>query len=115
MNELLESTKEIAWEACDVILEVYQSPIEVTDKKDSSPLTQADLSAHQLITRRLSVLRPAWPMLSEESAAAEIKDRLSWTTFWLIDPLMARRSLSTEMASLRSISLWFMKAARSSE
>ncbi|ARS54106.1 3'(2'),5'-bisphosphate nucleotidase CysQ [Kushneria konosiri] len=91
MNELLESIKRIAWEACDAILEVYQNPIEVTDKKDSSPLTQADLSANQLISRRLSVLRPAWPILSEESAAADIEDRLSWTTFWLIDPLDGTR------------------------
>lgn len=91
MNKLVESIKKIVWEACDAILEVYQSPIEVTEKEDTSPLTQADLSAHRLITQRLSVLTPSWPTLSEESVASDIEDRLSWTTFWLIDPLDGTR------------------------
>lgn len=87
MTELLESVKKIAWDACGAIMEIYQGSIEVTDKSDDSPLTQADLAAHRLIQRRLSGLTPSWPLLSEESGADEIEDRLSWSTFWLIDPL----------------------------
>lgn len=87
MIELLESVKKIAWDACDAIMEIYKGAIKVTDKPDNSPLTQADLAAHRLILKRLSGLTPSWPMLSEESVADEIEDRLSWSTFWLVDPL----------------------------
>ncbi|MFC0338490.1 3'(2'),5'-bisphosphate nucleotidase [Kushneria avicenniae] len=87
MTALLESVKNIAWQACDAIMDIYQGSIEITDKPDRSPLTQADLAAHQLITRQLSELTPAWPILSEESGAEEIQHRLSWSTFWLVDPL----------------------------
>lgn len=91
MTELLESVKNIAWHACDAIMNIYQGSIEVTEKSDCSPLTQADLAAHQLITQQLSELAPAWPMLSEESNAEDIQHRLSWPTFWMIDPLDGTR------------------------
>ncbi|GHC33396.1 3'(2'),5'-bisphosphate nucleotidase CysQ [Kushneria pakistanensis] len=87
MTELLESVKSIAWDACDAIMNIYQGSVGITAKSDSSPLTQADLAAHQLIIERLSGLTPSWPMLSEESGADEIEDRRSWSTYWLIDPL----------------------------
>ncbi|REC96369.1 3'(2'),5'-bisphosphate nucleotidase CysQ [Kushneria indalinina] len=87
MTELLESVKNIAWDACGAIMSIYQDSIEVTAKSDSSPLTQADLAAHRLIVERLSSLAPSWPTLSEESDADEIRNRLSWSIFWLIDPL----------------------------
>ncbi|WP_456267422.1 3'(2'),5'-bisphosphate nucleotidase CysQ [Kushneria sp. AK178] len=91
MTELLESVKAIARDACDTIMSIYQGSIDVTAKSDSSPLTQADLAAHQLITNRLAELTPSWPMLSEESDADDVEDRLSWPACWLIDPLDGTR------------------------
>lgn len=91
MTALLESVKQIARDACGVIMSIYRDSIEITAKSDSSPLTQADMAAHRLITARLSDLTPSWPVLSEESGADDIQNRRSWSTFWLVDPLDGTR------------------------
>ncbi len=77
----------IAREAGEKILQIYQQGFTVTDKADQSPLTEADLQAHRHIVARLQQLTPELPVLSEESSAAETAQRLSWTRYWLVDPL----------------------------
>lgn len=77
-----------AREAGKAILEVYETDFEVESKADESPLTEADLRAHRLISRRLHERYPHVPILSEESsqqAAYEI--RKDWPMYWLVDPL----------------------------
>ena len=77
-----------AREAGAVILEVYKTDFEVTRKSDASPLTEADLRSHQVITQRLKERYPEVPILSEESAEhAPYETRKSWDLFWLVDPL----------------------------
>lgn len=83
----LEEVVVIATDAGRRILEVYERRYEVSDKKDGSPLTEADSLAHTLIVERLSVLTPDVPILSEESAAVDHAVRSQWHTFWLVDPL----------------------------
>ena len=77
----------IARHAGEKILQVYQQDFAVMDKADHSPLTQADLQAHQHILVSLRALTPELPVLSEESAPDEITQRMSWTRYWLVDPL----------------------------
>ena len=52
MESDIEQVIRIAMDAGARILEVYDSPIgiEVQTKKDDSPLTKADLAAHNTIT-----------------------------------------------------------------
>ena len=77
-----------AREAGAVILEVYETDFEVTRKGDASPLTEADLHSHQVITQRLKERYPEVPILSEESVEhASYETRKSWDLFWLVDPL----------------------------
>jgi 3'(2'), 5'-bisphosphate nucleotidase len=57
------------------------------EKRDSSPLTMADLASHQVIVEGLARLSPDWPVLSEESQAQPFEQRSSWRYFWLVDPL----------------------------
>mgnify|MGYP000545156724 CR=1 FL=1 len=80
---------EIAVAAGAEILDVYNSSDQpdVSLKDDSSPLTDADRRAHQLIVSRLQALYPDIPVLSEESDAIDTQERLSWRRFWLVDPL----------------------------
>ncbi len=76
--------------ACDSGLEIlkwYRRPMEVTEKKDTSPLTSADHAAHRHLVSGLSELTPDIPVLSEESPARSTSDRLDWGRHWLIDPL----------------------------
>jgi 3'(2'), 5'-bisphosphate nucleotidase len=60
-------------------------------KSDDSPLTQADLDSHHLLQRELAQLAPGIPVLSEESAGAEVEGRREWPVLWLIDPLDGTR------------------------
>lgn len=88
-SELIESVKKISKEAGAAILEVYQrgGDIEVANKEDDSPLTEADLAAHKIIVTELNKLSPAIPILSEESADISWDERQTWTRYWLVDPL----------------------------
>jgi 3'(2'), 5'-bisphosphate nucleotidase len=50
-------------------------------------LTEADLQSHRVIVQSLAQLDASIPLLSEESSAFDVKDRMSWERYWLIDPL----------------------------
>ena len=73
--------------AGDAILQIYSSDFEVDHKDDTSPLTQADLAAHEIIVAGLSALTPDIPIISEESEPPKFAVRQSWSTYWLVDPL----------------------------
>jgi 3'(2'), 5'-bisphosphate nucleotidase len=69
LHELFAPVATIAREAGAAILEVYhRADHGVQHKADESPLTAADLAAHELITAALQRLTPELPVLSEESA-----------------------------------------------
>lgn len=91
LKALCEQCVEIAREAGEKILEVYNSEYSIQEKDDKSPLTDADLAAHNIIVKRLSTLTPDIPVLSEESAKLPFEERQSWTTYWLVDPLDGTR------------------------
>ncbi|MBZ2189214.1 3'(2'),5'-bisphosphate nucleotidase CysQ [Alcanivorax sp. JB21] len=85
---LLEAVVTLAGQAGEAIRTIYErGDISVTRKADDSPLTEADMAAHHLIDAGLKALTPEVPVLSEESAAVDIAERLSWPLFWLVDPL----------------------------
>jgi len=77
----------LAQEAGKGILDVYSKNIDIFEKVDKSPLTEADLLSHKTIIEGLAKITPDIPVLSEESSKDEISNRLSWETYWLIDPL----------------------------
>jgi len=77
----------LAQEAGKEIMEIYKRDFNVYKKSDNSPLTEADLVSHKVIVEGLKELTPDLPVLSEESSQEETKDRMSWQTYWLIDPL----------------------------
>jgi 3'(2'), 5'-bisphosphate nucleotidase len=60
----LEQVIVIAKAAGDAIMQVYSTDFNVVKKDDNSPLTQADLTAHQVIIHALSKLTPDIPILS---------------------------------------------------
>lgn len=89
---LLPQVIDIAKQAGEVILEVYQrTSFEVIDKEDNSPVTEADICAHNVIHEKLSALDILFPMLSEESLKIPAEERRSWQTYWLVDPLDGTR------------------------
>jgi 3'(2'), 5'-bisphosphate nucleotidase len=90
-TSLLESVAAIARRAGDAILQVYNRPggdLGVTEKGDSSPLTEADIAAHHVIVAGLADLGSGWPVLSEEeNDHITPAERRRWTRYWLVDPL----------------------------
>ncbi|MCE2594560.1 3'(2'),5'-bisphosphate nucleotidase CysQ [Motilimonas cestriensis] len=78
---------DIARLAGEAILEIYQRDFEVQTKSDQSPLTEADLAAHNVIVKGLQAATPDIPILSEEAADISWQVRQTWQTFWLVDPL----------------------------
>lgn len=91
LKNLCEQCIEIAREAGSEILNVYNSDYSIEQKDDNSPLTDADMAAHNIIVKRLSNLTPDIPILSEESAKLPYKVRQTWGTYWLVDPLDGTR------------------------
>ena len=85
--EMLGAVRDIAVRAGEAILRVYQGGFDVVTKADDSPLTQADLASHRVITEALGHLAPDIPLLSEESADVPFAERSGWREYWLIDPL----------------------------
>lgn len=85
----LDTLLRIAKTAGDAILSVYRraGDIDVTIKDDNSPLTEADRDAHEIIIAELKGFTPSIPILSEESDGTSVDERLSWSRYWLVDPL----------------------------
>ncbi len=90
-SELMPAVMDIGMEAGSKILEIYQTDFDVEKKDDKSPLTAADMAAHNLIVERLGVLTPTIPVLSEESTGISFATRSQWQTYWLVDPLDGTR------------------------
>ena len=86
-SELRDAVVGIARHAGSEILDVYGTDFESRAKADDSPLTEADLRAHRLITAALAELTPTLPVLSEESALVDFAERSQWSRYWLVDPL----------------------------
>lgn len=88
LSNLLPSVIDIARESGQVILDIYQrGQFEQKIKQDNTPVTSADLAAHELVMQRLTELTPDIPVLSEEDAAAPLSERRQWQRYWLVDPL----------------------------
>jgi 3'(2'), 5'-bisphosphate nucleotidase len=91
LTTLLDTVNQIAQTAAERIMEVYATPFEVTQKSDQSPLTLADMAAHETIVTSLKAITPDWPVLSEESTNISPEERASWERYWLVDPLDGTR------------------------
>lgn len=83
---LLRSVEAIAREAGAAILGIYSSNFSVQEKADKSPLTEADVAAHSIISHRLSELSPSLPILSEEDLEG-FSGQDQAGRYWLVDPL----------------------------
>ncbi len=85
IKEMTEYLCETAKAAGDSIMEIYKKDFTVAYKDDSSPLTQADLTAEKLIRERLLEKYPDTAILSEESA--DDPKRLTNPCCFIVDPL----------------------------
>ena len=86
-QEWLDLLVSLCTEAGEEILRWYASDraSEHSNKADDTPLTQADLASHEILSRGL--LPTGIPVLSEESTDLELRQRRSWPRCWMVDPL----------------------------
>jgi 3'(2'), 5'-bisphosphate nucleotidase len=85
-GQWLDALAQIARDAGQVILAIYQTDFSSRGKEDASPVTEADEKAEEVITAALLALTPDIPIVAEEAVSAghipQVGDR-----FWLVDPL----------------------------
>ncbi len=88
MQSILYDVIKIAKRAGSKILEIYDDKdFGIQIKSDDSPLTKADLAAHNIIVDFLERAYPDIPCLSEESTGIEFSQRKKWDECFVIDHL----------------------------
>ncbi len=86
-HPLLAPVVRLALQAGEAILPFWRTGVAVTAKADDSPVTAADLAAHQVLVEGLQALDPSIHVLSEEDANIAQAERATWERWWLVDPL----------------------------
>lgn len=86
MKNQLSTLINISWQAADAIMQFYDEPINVIQKEDASPLTEADKASDTIITRGLQANFPHIRIVSEEDTSTVHDNELS-SPFFLVDPL----------------------------
>lgn len=87
LKELQSPIVSLAIKAGARILDFYHYGFDVEHKDDLTPLTQADIAAHEIIDAGLRELTPDIPIISEEGAKIPFAVRQQWPLYWLVDPL----------------------------
>ncbi|MBC8338606.1 MAG: 3'(2'),5'-bisphosphate nucleotidase CysQ [Rhodospirillales bacterium] len=86
--DLLEQVGDIAKRAGEEILKIYETDFAVEEKADTSPVTEADKRAEELILRSISMgITDKYPIIGEEDFAAGNAPAIGDDPFWLVDPL----------------------------
>lgn len=83
----IEDIKNIALDAGNAIMEIYNRDFRVDYKDDKSPLTEADLRSNEIICGSLADLYPHIPVISEENKEVSYETRKEWEYYWCIDPI----------------------------
>jgi len=85
-DRLLDVAVRAALAAGEAILRVYETPFDVVQKADATPVTEADLEAERIIIRTLTEAFPDIPIVAEEMVAADGLPPAA-ARFWAVDPL----------------------------
>jgi len=88
--EMQAALIEVARDAGQVIMDIYNTDFEVRGKSDDSPVTEADEKAEAVIIEALRELAPEIPIIAEEAVAAGKTEQIA-ERFWLVDPLDGTR------------------------
>jgi len=91
LEKMLPAVVELAKQAGERILTIYEQDFSILKKKDETPVTEADMAAHAIIDDGLEEIADEYPVLSEESTSIPFEDRARWQTYWLVDPLDGTR------------------------
>jgi len=86
-EKLINSVINIAKKAGSEIMKIYNTDFNIHIKDDSSPLTEADIAANNIIMKGLKKISSNISILSEEGITIPYDERSNWDSYWLIDPI----------------------------
>lgn len=88
VQERLGELLDVFQEADEAVMEIYDTDSAIVEiKADNTPVTQADIASHHIVTNGLTRLFPNVSVVSEEgNREANIK-AVQGELFWLVDPL----------------------------
>lgn len=86
-NGMVQELCRLSEKAGSESMRFYKGQVSVALKNDSSPLTEADRAAHDLLMRFLPGVIPGVPVVSEESESSVHHFAHRADRFWLVDPL----------------------------
>ena len=86
-RKFVNKVVQIAKEAGLIVMQIYNKPFTFQRKRDSSPVTKADLLSEKFISSSLQKLTTKIPVIAEESFSIKKNSRQLKKTFWLVDPL----------------------------
>ena len=84
-EELLKLAVNAALQAGEQILDIYNTDFAVETKSDDTPVTIADKTSGQCISRILA--ESGIPIISEEEDICDYSARKDWSQVWIVDPL----------------------------
>ena len=91
LQALVDPICDLATAAGQIVMQYYHAGDQTMSMKaDNSPVTQADLAAHQQIVNVLSQLTPDVPVISEENESHPDISNLAY--FWMVDPIDGTKS-----------------------
>lgn len=82
-KNILGKIEDIAREAGEEIMRIYDTDFGVEEKEDKTPLTLADTRSSEIISSHLKQF--GWPVLSEEEK--DKPERLDSERVWIVDPM----------------------------
>lgn len=91
LNAWADRLIDTARRAGAAIMAVRAVGFAVGRKADASPVTEADAAAERIVLADLEALRPAYPVVAEERAAAQGLPDFAGEDFWLVDALDGTR------------------------
>ena len=85
LKKIAEGLIDTFIKAGDETIKLYNEGLKIEIKEDGSPVSNGDLKADDLISKKISSLTPNIPIISEETVNLNKKNKSK--IFWLIDPI----------------------------
>ena len=85
LKKIAEGLIDVFTEAGEDTIKLYNDGLKIEIKEDGSPVSNGDLKANDIISKKISSLTPNIPIISEETVNLNKKNKSK--IFWLIDPI----------------------------
>lgn len=90
----IEQLLQVAQQASAEVMKSYKKPLQISEKEDHTPVTNADMASHKILATQLPKIIDI-PLLSEEGEHP-IEELAKWEMFWVIDPIDGTKGFINE-------------------